>query len=139
MRPWRDYIWMLLHALKAAPPALQRTVWRGLRVAFGELVGDYEKGDEPQWSGFSSTATSIEVMTTFLGTEGARTLFQIELSASIGRDIKPFSLFPAEDEVLLPPNVVFEVASVFDATGDGAMIGLMVGLVGMMFLDIALG
>lgn len=57
-------------------------------------------------------------MQTFMGTEGPRTLFTLELTESVGRDLRDFSLFPSENEILLPPNMQFEVVSRFDA-GNG--------------------
>lgn len=67
------------------------------------------------WSGFSSTATTMDVMNTFVGDDGDRVLLQLELTEPVGRDIQAFSLFPGENEVLLPPNVQFEVVSRFTA------------------------
>jgi len=54
-------------------------------------------------------------MQTFMGPEGPRTLFQLELTEHLGRDLRDFSLFPSENEILLPPNTQFEVVSRFDA------------------------
>lgn len=65
-----------------------------------------------------------EVMQFFMGTDGPRTLFQLELTEQIGRDLRDFSLFPSENEILLPPNTQFEVVSRFDAghgVDDGAV------------------
>lgn len=41
-----------------------------------------------------------EVMQFFMGTDGPRTLFQLELTEQIGRDLRDFSLFPSENEIL---------------------------------------
>jgi hypothetical protein len=38
----------------------------------------------------------------------------IELVEQVGRNIRDFSLFPKENEVLLPPNMCFEVVAIFD-------------------------
>ena len=42
-------------------------------------------------------------------------MFQLELTQRVGRDLRDFSLFPSENEILLPPNMQFEVVSRFDA------------------------
>ena len=60
----------------------------------------------------------MNVMNEFVGTVGDRTLFQLELTSHAGRDIRGFSLFPGENEVLLPPNLQFEAISRFEA-GNG--------------------
>jgi hypothetical protein len=127
LRPWRDFCWLLLHALRCAPPlpagTASSSLWRGAKVALASLGEEYEAGEEFQWSAFSSTASSVEVMNGFLGSEGPRTLFQLSMlrggggASHAGRDLREFSLFPEEHEVLLPPNVVFRVLSIFDAGG----------------------
>ena len=43
-------------------------------------------------------------MTTFLGASGERIMYNIELTEGTARDIRAFSLFPSENELLLPPN-----------------------------------
>ena len=117
--PWRDFIWLLLHALRKLPPVpALPSVFRGCTKAPSELGLELEAGFEVSWAGFSSTATTIEVMSTFLGQAGPRTVFAIELSEPVGRDVRDFSLFPKENEVLFPPNMCFEVVSHFDA-GNG--------------------
>ena len=46
-------------------------------------------------------------------------MFQIQLTEPfVARDVRAFSVYPSENEVILPPNVSFEVVSVFDA-GNG--------------------
>ena len=122
VRPWRDFIWLLLHALRKLPPVpALPVVFRGCTKAPSELGLELEAGFEVTWAGFSSTATTIEVMSTFVGKAGPRTLYTIALSEPVGRDVRDFSLFPTENEVLFPPNMCFEVVSHFD-TGGGLII-----------------
>jgi hypothetical protein len=108
--PWRDFIWLLLHALRKLPavPVLH-FVFRGCKNAPSELGLELEAGFEFTWAGFSSTATTQGVMSTFVGQAGPRTLLTIALSEPVGRDVRDFSLFPKENEVLFPPNMCFEV------------------------------
>ena len=115
VKPWRDYIWLLLHALRRLPAAPTTKVFRGMKRAVTELGPDYANGEEFVWSGFSSTATTMNVMNTFVGSNGGRVLLDIELTEPVGRDIQAFSLFPGENEILLPPNAQFEAVSRFDA------------------------
>ena len=49
----------------------------------------------------------------FLGEDGERVMFQIQLTEPfVARDVRAFSVYPSENEVILPPNVSFEVVSV---------------------------
>ena len=54
VRPWRDFVWLLLHALRKLPPSKARVVYRGMVASVGA------KGGELQWSAFSSTATKLD-------------------------------------------------------------------------------
>ena len=64
--PWRDYIWLLLHALKLLPPSRESVVFRGCKgKSLSELGLQVKPGKEVVWSGFSSTATTVDVMNTF--------------------------------------------------------------------------
>ena len=81
-------------------------------------------GEESVWSAFSSTATTVDVMKDFLGTTGARTLFQLTLMPGAGRSFKDFSFFPNENEVLLPPNTEFKVVSKVDLGSELTMVQL---------------
>lgn len=118
IRLWADYIWLLLNALKHLPAATNTNVYRGMKVGVHTLGDDYSESQRFVWNGFSSTATTINVMESFMGTDGERTLFQLELTEQLGRDLRDFSLFPSENEILLPPNMQFEVVARFDA-GNG--------------------
>ena len=118
---WRDYIWLLLHALKLLPAAKNGTVYRGMRVAADSLGDEYDDGEEFSWCAFSSTATTMSVMNEFVGDKGPRTMFNLELAQPLGRDLREFSLFPSENEILLPPNTQFKVVGRFSA-GNGLTI-----------------
>lgn len=112
---WRDYIWLLLHALKKLPPSPVRQVVRGCKRPVSDLGSQGMQGARVTWSAFSSTATTVDVLSddSFLGQSGSRTMFMIELTDPfIARDVQMFSPFPGENEVLLPPGVCFEVTSV---------------------------
>ena len=58
-----------------------------------QLGLDLTPGAEFQWSGFSSTASTAAVMNTFLGFDGPRTMWQLQLTyPSVARNISSFSL-----------------------------------------------
>ena len=94
-------------------PSVQLSgVVRGCKMRPKDLNLDLEVGEEITWAAaFTSTATSVDVMNTFLGDDGPRTLLQIELTEPVARSIQDFSLFPSENEVLLPPNVCLRFVS----------------------------
>jgi hypothetical protein len=112
---WRDYIWLLLHALRKLPPSTEATVFRGCKKSPADLGIELSKGFEFTWSSFTSTATTQGVMQTFLGKSDPRTLMTIKMVESSGRDIRDFSLYPGENEILFPPNLCFEVVDSYDA------------------------
>ena len=129
VKPWRDFVWLMLHALRKLPPSKARIVVRGSRGTASQLgISSLTEGTEVQWSAFSSTATKVDVMAIFLDdpdeenadTSGPRTMIHLELTEPIGRDVSAFSLHPGECEVLLPPNICFEVVSHYDA-GSGLL------------------
>ena len=115
VRPWRDYIWLLLHALRKLPPSTEVTVFRGCKKSPVDLGIELTKDFEFTWSSFSSTATTQGVMQTFVGQSGPRTLMTIKMAENSGRDVRDFSLYPGENEILFPPNMCFEVVDSFDA------------------------
>jgi len=64
VRPWRDYIWLLLHGLRKLPPSPEMIAIRGCKKSPEDLGIDLEPHAEFQWSGFSSTAKTVDVMNT---------------------------------------------------------------------------
>jgi hypothetical protein len=104
------YVWLLMHALELCPPYKGHMVFRGFK---GLIVG-YVAGKTCCWVQFSSTASSVEVQNEFLGQEGQRTLFSIELTTGRAREISQYSFYPQEQEVLLPANTMLKVVAVLN-------------------------
>ena len=99
--------------------------WVKERVESGMLGSsrpNLTPGLDVTWSGFSSTASTINVMTAFLGQEGERIMYDIELTEPLARDIRPFSVYPSENELLLPPGFSFEIVATFSAGGGLTMV-----------------
>ena len=85
-------------------PSFKGTIWRGVR---GNLSDQY---DEDQiWWGASSCTETMQTMQTFVGVDGARTIFNIECIS--GKAIRPHSYFKTENEILLMPGSYFQVVS----------------------------
>lgn len=110
--PWYLYIKLLLTALSHFP-STRRFVYRGVASS---LYKTYGKNSIVTWWAFSSCATEVDVLTTFLPTTGARTMFTIECDS--GKDISCVSDFPNEKEVLLLPETQFRVIAILD-NGNG--------------------
>merc|ERR1712087_864064 len=113
MKPWRDYTWLLFRGLQKLPPQTDERVLRGVAQSLNALGGTYTAGALVAWSAFSSTARgALSVMEDFIGNSGSRTIFQVELCEGTGRDVRHFSFFPTEAELLLPPNLSLRVVRV---------------------------
>eukprot|EP00900_Chrysochromulina_parva_P027429 jgi/Chrpa1/931/Chrysochromulina_OHIO_Genome00013918-RA len=72
----------------------------GLVVRDGHVAGDTD---------------AAGVMQTFVGQDGPRTLMTLKMTEQVGRDVRDFSLYPGENEILYPPNLCFEIVDSFDA------------------------
>ena len=109
-------IWLIMQALKSCSPFDGRLIFRGMKAALP--AGKYLPGHTVTWHQFSSCTADVSVQRQFLGQQGDRTLFEIELTTEDARSIAPYSHNPDEKEVLLQPNTRFEVTGVVDG-GNG--------------------
>ena len=71
-------------------------------------------GEPEIWWGFSSCSTSLQATKTFLGQDGARVVYTVEGGPS-ARDVRKYSEFPAEAEVLMPFGSAFTVVTALQA------------------------
>eukprot|EP01041_Mallomonas_annulata_P012185 gene12185-biopygen5950 len=121
LKPFVKLLWLLMQALRKAQPCSRPVVYRGVKK---DLSSQYrEKGQVITWQGFTSTTTALDVLSQdmFLGTNGSRTMFHIELTTGRARMISDLSMVEGENEVLLPPNSRFEVESILGPTADGQL------------------
>eukprot|EP01041_Mallomonas_annulata_P009584 gene9584-19921_t len=115
------YILLFLHALKKAPQYTGRVVFRGVKE---NLLSVFKAGTKTvTWPTFTSCTNTVNVLNnpSFLGTNGSRTLFTIELTTNRARILSSLSMFSAENEVILPLNLRFEVVSVLGPSSDGLL------------------
>jgi len=100
-------------------PCEVTVVNRGVKL---NLKDQYPVGKEFIWHGITSTTKNVGVLSnsTFLGGEGDRTLFQIELTQKQARDISMYSNLE-EGEIVLPPGSRFRVQGVLPS-GNGLTI-----------------
>jgi hypothetical protein len=118
--PWRDYIWLLLHAMRKLPPVpTHELLYRGVKLSHAALGMNFQKGRCFELAGFTSTTSNLSAMQEFGGDSGDRVIFHFSMmeSESCARDISKFSMYPKECEILLPPNMMFEVYGQYDAGG----------------------
>lgn len=116
---YRHYIVLLNRALEFIPFYTEPQVFRGLRVPAEKLNAAFrEKGRTFTWNSFISTTSDVGVLENkeFLGKEGGRTMWTIvlDLKKPIARDIKNYSYFQSESELLIPPGTLFQVTSAAD-------------------------
>jgi len=107
LKPFFPYLRLLLNSLAKLPRYSMETVlWRGVRA---NLEKGYQKMKKKIWWGMSSTTLNMDALSTFLGSEGERTLFSIQ--TDFGVDIGKYSAFPSEAEVLLFPCITLQIVN----------------------------
>jgi hypothetical protein len=112
LKPFFAYLKLLLSALYKLP-RVKGMVYRGIKKSVLQL-GNITQGDEVVWWGFSSSTTNLPVLETsqFLGKDGDRTMFHIQLAPDTAAvEIHHYSAL-VEEEVLLPPGTLLRVESV---------------------------
>ncbi|CAF3234234.1 unnamed protein product, partial [Rotaria sp. Silwood2] len=118
--PWFLFLRLILTALAQLPSKVS-FVYRGIKR---DMRKEYPEEKTFVWWGFSSCTTKMKVLQNeqFLGTTGPRTFFTIECYS--GKDIRKYSSFQAEDEILLPAARQFKVESCLSQGKDLYMIQL---------------
>ena len=117
LKPWFRYLRLFIGALSQLPP-VNDVVYRGVR---SDLSSQYPRKSFKTWWGFSSCTDTMNVLENqrFCGKTGPRTIFNIRCLD--GRDIRKYSYFQREAEILLLPGRYFEVQSDYHAA-DGLVI-----------------
>jgi cellobiose-specific phosphotransferase system component IIA len=130
VKPYWGYIRLLQHALFKLPKSEAGTICRGIKEPFHEPVTidamldrmlamatesslahpNGGSGEPIIWWGFSSCSTNQQAAMSFLGDAGQRVLYTIE-GGSSARDVRTYSAFQQEAEVLMPFGSAFTVVS----------------------------
>eukprot|EP00667_Euglena_gracilis_P000424 EG_transcript_424 len=97
---WRPFIFHCRRALQRLPQRGKAVVYRGIPMAFSNKFG---KDKYFVWPSFSSTSESLKVAQNFTDPNHNAVIFII--TGESGRRIHYCSRFPAEAEVLFPPNL----------------------------------
>ncbi|CAF0846280.1 unnamed protein product [Adineta ricciae] len=113
LKPWFLFLRLIMTSLAKLPSeSVNLVVYRGVKL---DISAQYSTGTTVTWWGLSSCTKSLNVLSNeqFLGQTGTRTLFNIECHSA--KSIKTYSLFPEEEEVLLPPARQFQVTGCLNA------------------------
>jgi hypothetical protein len=113
--PWFSYMKLFFVALDRLPSSTSRTLFRGVKL---DLSDRYEVGKTIVWWGFSSCTVTENVSESddYLGKTGKRTKFIIDCNS--GKDIRDYSYFPHEDEILILPPTEFKVIKCYEPEPD---------------------
>eukprot|EP01096_Ripella_sp_DP13-Kostka_P003913 TRINITY_DN1590_c0_g1_i2.p1 TRINITY_DN1590_c0_g1~~TRINITY_DN1590_c0_g1_i2.p1 ORF type:complete len:617 (+),score=255.22 TRINITY_DN1590_c0_g1_i2:296-2146(+) len=110
LKGWKVLLFYLISALLKLPK-VAKNCFRGMTIAdpsFMETIKiNYSVGRQIEWFGFSSTSTNKDVSMGFIIGQGI--LFCIKTLK--GKDLRMFSVYAQEEEVLMLPNSKFVVAS----------------------------
>ena len=110
MTPFLPYIKLFNAALLKLLRPLEQHLWRGVNMDLYDMYHP-KIGKKVTFWGYTSTTIDMDTLDHFISPKlPKRTLFSIR--ASHGADLRPFSAFPKEAEVLLPACTVLEVKNV---------------------------
>ncbi len=98
---WAPFITNMLSAMSKVPKRDERRFFRGRPESWTDVRLVYQAGREVVWAGFTSCSTSLDQAAYLAGWNVGCVL---ELTLFNVQDISPFSFYPNEQEVLLPPN-----------------------------------
>ena len=105
LKVWFLYLRLFLNGLVKISPSSQQ-LFRGVKM---NLAKGFRQGDSVIWWAFSSCSDDRTVPEKFCGKTDPRTIFEIE--SNIGRDIRKYSNYPAEKEILLMAARYMQVVS----------------------------
>jgi len=114
---WNVYLKSFLNGLKAMP-CFRGTVFRGFKNY--KDLNMYQKGKLVTWKTVSALSKDKKTAEEFSNEQG--TVFEVEVFSA--RDISSISVFPKEDEVIMPPHSCFEVIDVIETSGKSVYIKL---------------
>ena len=103
IQPWFAYLKLFDTAIQKLP-TVQKNVWRGVP---DDISKNFKKDEEFTWWTISSCSTMVGVIKDFLSPDS--TLFLIE--AVNGKDIRGYTNFSDENEVILCPGTRLRVVS----------------------------
>ncbi len=127
LRVYEPYIRAVngFHRLRSAHPRnasrSETILYRGTTIPSADLAANYTSGCTVVWPAFTSTSRSVHVAEMFGGMGflggGGMSSVLFEITSSFCCPLKDISVFPGEDEVLLPAFSCFQVVAVLPWKG----------------------
>ena len=112
----KPYLTYLMRGLRALPE-VHTTCFRGVPPeCLQTVLTNYTQGADVHWSAFTSCALHLETAKQFAQRHGG-IIFRIKILSA--RDLRAYSAFPQEQEVLLSPNVKLVVIGTCTLEQDG--------------------
>ena len=112
----KPYLTYLMRGLRALPE-VHTTCFRGVPPeCLQTVLTNYTQGADVHWSAFTSCALHLETAKQFAQKHGG-IIFCIKILSA--RDLRAYSAFPQEQEVLLSPNVKLVVIGTCTLEQDG--------------------
>lgn len=119
LRACRYFILYLLSSLRAYGkyvPKKATTLYRAI-TSNDIKLDTYAPGTMRSWAGFTSTTTENDVLDEFLRDDKTPILFEIN-GDYIGYEMKPFSMYTDEEEIILEPDTIFTTESITKRDGN---------------------
>lgn len=114
---WKGYIFYLFNALRKFPN-VNCIAYRGLKIKEDEInifTNKYLQGKYIEWGSFASTTTDSNISKDFSSGSEIPVIFIIKISN--GKDIKNYSMFPQENEILLCPSTFLVTKEIYKENG----------------------
>ena len=106
---WRPFIYYVMQAMEGLPTA-PRYVFRGLTMPLDQgTYRKYRPGSIIPWPGSTSTSTQLDVARSFLPGKPGKSGILCAINIHTYTDVGPYSRYPEEEELLLPPGCEFVV------------------------------
>lgn len=115
LQPWLTTLRHLVNSLMKLPRPTTNFLFRGAKRAARDLGNQCLKDATFTFPAFTSTSTKMDGIRDFVGTTGDRVIWVLMMmDGYFGRDVRDFSQYDSESEVLLAPLTKFEVVAVMD-------------------------
>eukprot|EP00039_Didymoeca_costata_P009165 m.121196 g.121196 ORF g.121196 m.121196 type:complete len:560 (+) comp14384_c0_seq3:207-1886(+) len=125
IQPWHVLFSAILRSIQALPPEHGNIFYCGCAEDITNLKVSYEVGNQFTWRGFRTVTNNFHTLNQLIPSSGARTIFSLQLTHPIARDLSPFSEFRCDSIqppiLFLPPGMAFLVESVFQ-TGNTTLV-----------------
>jgi len=121
LAPFKKYVWLLLKACSKLPSYEGHTVYRAITV---DISASCRVGEQFTANDFLSTSTKLEKCQEFLrgcATKGSLLIYELQ-NETLARNIRKYSQFEDEEEVLIPSGSRLEVAGAPVDAGDFVII-----------------